>query len=64
MTERPMNLSVDLRVWRLAEHFLASIPGAKPEDAAELAEEIQQRCEDFCRILKNAAHEAGIKDEA
>jgi hypothetical protein len=55
-----MKTLVDPKVQELSKYFLAEIPGVKPEDITELAEEIQQRCEDFCRILENAAHEAGI----
>jgi hypothetical protein len=51
---------VDPKVKKLAQDFLAEVPGAKPEDVTELAEEIQGRCEDFRRILVNSAHEAGI----
>ena len=58
MAKRPL---VDSKVHELAQYFLADIPGAKPEDITELAEEIQMRCEDFCQILENAAHEDGIK---
>jgi Mn-dependent DtxR family transcriptional regulator len=49
---------VDQKVQELAEHFLAEIPGVKPEDITELAEEIQERCEDCCRAI-----EAALKDK-
>jgi len=51
---------VDQKVHELAEYFLTDIAGVKPEDVTELAEDLQQRCEDFCRILENAAAEAGL----
>jgi hypothetical protein len=44
---------VDQKSADLAEHFLADIPGHTPEDETELAEAIQQVCENFCTALEN-----------
>ena len=56
-----MMMTIDPQVRALAESFLAGVPGVKPEDTTELAESIQHLCENFRRILVNAAHEAGIR---
>ena len=53
--------SIDPKIRELAENFLAGVPGVKPEDTTELAESIQHLCENFRRILVNAAHEAEIR---
>ena len=40
--------SFDQRSYDLAEHFLFDIPGATADEHNELAEAIQQVCEDHC----------------
>jgi 5'-deoxynucleotidase YfbR-like HD superfamily hydrolase len=43
---------VDQKCWDLAEYFLSDIKGHKKEDIQELAEELQQRCEDACQTIE------------
>lgn len=47
-----MSALVDQRCFDLAEYFLGDIKGCKPEDIQELAEELQRRCEDACRVIE------------
>ena len=44
--------AVDAMVMDLAEHFLGGIKGALPEDKNELAEAIQELCEERCREIE------------
>jgi phenylpyruvate tautomerase PptA (4-oxalocrotonate tautomerase family) len=39
--------SVDPKSYELAEHFLADVEGATEEQKRELAQQIQDVCEDF-----------------
>ena len=50
-------MSVDPRVYDLAKLFTADIKDAVPDDAQELAEQIQQTIEDFLVAYEEATQE-------
>ena len=46
-----MKKLVDSMIFDLAEHMLKDVDGAKPEDIGELAEAIQETCEDYISAI-------------
>ena len=56
-------MTVDEKSVELARHFLADVVGATAEDETELAEAIQQVCEDFCSSIEQSERDrAALKD--
>lgn len=51
------NRSIDEKSIELARHFLSDVKGATEEDQQELAEAIQQLCEDFCGDIARDEYE-------
>lgn len=45
--------AIDAMVSDLAEHFLGGIKGVLPEDKNELADAIQELCEERCREIED-----------
>lgn len=50
-----MSRGIDPQCYLLAEHFLSDVPQATLSDIKELAGDIQQLCEDFCRTFEDGA---------
>ena len=60
---RHRRMTVDEKSVDLAKHFLTDVHGATAEDETELAESIQQVCEDFCQEVERSGQErAGASD--
>lgn len=55
---KPRQMGVDEKCWELARLFMSDVTGHTEQHVRELAEAIQQDCEDHCKGAEEDAEEA------